>query len=56
MNNKLGLAVAAALMAIPLVGWVMAAIDIGFTLWTAYELYQLWKINLTQVSSYLPVT
>jgi hypothetical protein len=37
------LAVAAALMAIPLVGWVMAAIDIGFTLWTAYELYQLWK-------------
>ena len=37
------LAVAAALMAIPIVGWVAAAIDIGFTLWTAYEIYQLWK-------------
>ena len=37
------LAVAAALMTIPILGWVAAAIDIGFTLWTAYELYVLWK-------------
>jgi hypothetical protein len=37
------LAAAAGLAAIPVVGWVGAAINIGFTIWTAYDLYQLWK-------------
>jgi hypothetical protein len=37
------LATAASLVTVPLIGWVAAAIEIGFTLWTAYELYQLWK-------------
>jgi hypothetical protein len=37
------LATAASLVTIPLVGWVAAALELGFTLWTAYELYQLWR-------------
>lgn len=37
------LATAGALAAVPLVGWVAAAVELGLTLWTAYELYQLWK-------------
>jgi hypothetical protein len=37
------LATAAGLVTVPLIGWVAAAIEIGFTLWTAYELYQLWR-------------
>jgi hypothetical protein len=37
------LATAGALAAVPLVGWVGAAIQLGLTLWTAYELYELWK-------------
>lgn len=37
------LAAAAGLAAIPAVGWIGAAINIGFTIWTAYDLYQLWK-------------
>ena len=37
------LAAAAGLAAIPVVGWVGAVINIGFTIWTAYDLYQLWK-------------
>jgi hypothetical protein len=37
------LATAASLVTVPLLGWVAAAIEIGFTLWTAYELYQLWR-------------
>jgi hypothetical protein len=37
------LATAGALAAIPVVGWIGAAIELGFTLWTAYELYELWK-------------
>ncbi len=43
--QKLGLklAQAAALAAIPFAGWVMAAVQLGFSLWTAYEIYELWK-------------
>ena len=37
------LATAGALAAIPIVGWIGAAISLGFTLWTAYEIYSLWK-------------
>jgi hypothetical protein len=37
------LASAGALAAIPIVGWIGAAISLGFTLWTAYEIYSLWK-------------
>ena len=37
------LAVAGALAAIPFVGWVTAAIQLGFSLEIAYELYQWWK-------------
>ena len=39
----LKLASAAGLAAIPFVGWVGAAVNIGFTLWTAWDLYTLWK-------------
>jgi hypothetical protein len=43
--GKIGvkLAQAGALMAIPVVGWIGAAINLGFSLWTAWELYELWK-------------
>jgi hypothetical protein len=37
------LATAGALAAVPIVGWIGAAIQLGLTLWTAYELYELWK-------------
>lgn len=37
------LAQAGALAAIPIFGWVGAAINIGFSFWTAWELYELWK-------------
>jgi hypothetical protein len=37
------LATAGALAAVPIVGWIGAAIELGLTLWTAYELYELWK-------------
>ena len=37
------LAAAAGLAAIPVVGWIGAAVNIGFSLWTAWDLYQLWK-------------
>jgi hypothetical protein len=37
------LAAAGALAAIPIVGWIGALISLGFTLWTAYEIYTLWK-------------
>jgi hypothetical protein len=37
------LATAGALAAVPIVGWVGAAVQLGLTLWTAYELYELWK-------------
>lgn len=42
---KLGvrLAQAGVLATIPIVGWIGAAINLGFTLWTAYEIYTLWK-------------
>jgi len=38
------LATAGALTAIPVVGWIGALINLGLTLWTAYEIYELWKI------------
>lgn len=37
------LAQAGVLATIPVVGWIGAAISLGFNLWMAYELYQLWK-------------
>ena len=37
------LAQAGALAAIPVVGWVAALVTFGFTLWTAWEVYSLWK-------------
>ena len=37
------LATAGALAAVPVVGWIGAAVSLGFTLWTAYEIYSLWK-------------
>jgi len=37
------LATAGALAAIPIVGWIGAAVSLGFTLFTAYEIYSLWK-------------
>lgn len=39
----LKLAQAGALAAIPLVGWVAAAVQLGFSIWTAWEIYELWK-------------
>jgi hypothetical protein len=39
----LKLAQAGALATIPFVGWVGAAIQLGFSLWTAWEIYELWK-------------
>lgn len=38
----LKLAQAGALVAIPVVGWVGALLQLGFGIWTAYELYELW--------------
>ena len=37
------LASAATLATIPILGWVAAAIQLGFGLWTAWELYGWWK-------------
>jgi len=37
------LAQAGALMAIPFAGWIGAAIQLGFSFWTAWELYELWR-------------
>jgi hypothetical protein len=37
------LASAGALLAIPIAGWVGALIQLGFSIWTAYEIYQAWK-------------
>jgi len=37
------LAAAGALMAIPVAGWIMAAIQLGFSLYMAYEIYVLWR-------------
>ena len=37
------LAQATALATIPIIGWISAAISLGFGLWTAWELYELWK-------------
>jgi hypothetical protein len=39
----LKLAQAGALAAIPIIGWIGAAIQLGFSLWTAWEIYELWK-------------
>lgn len=49
--QKIGLklAQAGALAAIPVVGWVGAAIQLGFGIWTAWELYELWK-EFNQIS------
>jgi hypothetical protein len=43
--KKIGLklAQAGALAAIPIGGWIMAAVKLGFAFWTAWELYELWK-------------
>jgi hypothetical protein len=37
------LAQAGALMAIPFAGWIGAALQLGFTFWTAWELFELWR-------------
>jgi hypothetical protein len=37
------LATAGVLVGAPIVGWVMAAVEIGFAIWTAIELYNLWR-------------
>jgi hypothetical protein len=37
------LAAAGALATIPVVGWITALIQFGFSIYTAYEIYQLWK-------------
>lgn len=39
----LKLAQAGALAAIPIVGWIGAAIQFGFSIWAAWEIYELWK-------------
>jgi len=39
----LRLATAGALLAIPVVGWVIALVQLGFSLFTAYEIYEAWK-------------
>jgi muramidase (phage lysozyme) len=39
----LKLAQAGALAAIPIVGWIGAAVNLGLGLWTAWELFELWK-------------
>ena len=43
--SKIGvrLATAGALMAIPIVGWVAGLIQLGFSLYAAYEIYTFWK-------------
>jgi len=42
---KIGVRLAGAgvLLTIPIIGWIGAAIELGFGLYTAYEIYQLWK-------------
>jgi hypothetical protein len=42
---KLGtkLAASAGLMAVPVVGWLGAAANIGMAAWTMYDVYELWK-------------
>ena len=37
------LAAAGALATIPVLGWITALIQFGFSIYTAYEIYQLWK-------------
>jgi hypothetical protein len=37
------LATAGVLVGAPIVGWVVAAVEIGFAVWTAIELYNLWR-------------
>jgi hypothetical protein len=39
----LRLAQAGVLATIPFIGWVMAAVQLGFSLWAAWELYELWR-------------
>ena len=39
----LKLAQAGALATIPIVGWVAAAVQLGFSIWTAWEIYELWR-------------
>jgi len=43
--GKIGLrlAQAGALATIPIVGWIAAAINLGFGFWTAWQLYEFWK-------------
>jgi len=36
------LAAAGALATIPVLGWIAAAVQLGFSFWTAYEIYELW--------------
>lgn len=37
------LAQAGALMAIPVGGWILALINLGFAFWTAWEIYEMWR-------------
>jgi hypothetical protein len=39
----LKLAQAGALASVPLVGWVAAAVQLGLSLWAAWEIYELWR-------------
>lgn len=43
--GKIGLklAQAGALATIPIAGWILAAVQLGFSLWTAWEVYELWR-------------
>jgi hypothetical protein len=50
------LATAGALAAIPIVGWIGAAVSLGFTLFTAYEIYSLWKEFTNQDTEETPTT
>jgi hypothetical protein len=37
------LATSAGLMAVPVIGWAAAAVNMGMTAWTMYNVYELWK-------------
>jgi hypothetical protein len=57
--KKIGLklAQASALAAIPIGGWIMAVVKLGFAVWTAWELYELWQefSNIPDEASTSPV-
>ena len=37
------LATAGAMATVPVAGWISAAVTVGFTIWDAYSLYELWQ-------------